>query len=321
MTDHLRFLGVLPRTADPREAARAARDAVRWCDAAGLDGMLVFTGAGAPLDPWVAATAIASTRRLVPLVALNPLYTHPYAAARALVTIGELYGRRVDLNLITGAALGELKAVGDTLDHRDRYARLQEYTELFLRLLDGRPVTVRGRFYGTDGLQLSPRLPEELRPRLYLAGHSADAAHTRKALGATGMGMLPRSPQELPEGIGALHLGVLTRGTDAAAQKAARVWFPDDPIGREMLELSLSATDSTWRRELAEADEDSPGSPVLVDPFRTFQADCPYLVGSYETVAARLTRLASAGAHTFVFDTPTDEPEYGHLANALRLLR
>lgn len=322
MTEHPRFLGVLPRTDDPRLAARAAHDVVGWSQDAELDGVLVFTGAGAPLDPWVSAAHIAaSTRRLVPLIALNPLYTHPFAAARALVTITQMYGRRVDLNLITGAALSELEAVGDTLDHQDRYARLQEYTELFLDLLTGKPVTRTGDFYRARGLQLSPPLDDDLRPRLHLAGHSADAARTRKALGATGMGMLPATPEQLPEGISAVHLGVLTRATHEASEAAARERFPEDPTGREMLELSLSNTDSTWKRDLAEAPERPKGSTFRLSPFRSFQADCPYLVGSYETVAGQIARMSEAGVHTFVFDTPTDREEYWHLARALRLLR
>ncbi|OLF14433.1 hypothetical protein BLA60_04765 [Actinophytocola xinjiangensis] len=321
MTERPRYLTAVPRVGDPRVATRVARDVIGWSDEFDLDGILLFTGAGAVLDPWLGAAAIvAGTRRLVPLVALNPLYTHPYAAARSLLSITELYGRRVDLNLITGAAISELTSVGDPLDHGDRYARLQEYVELFLALLDGRPVTRAGRFYRVSGLHLSPPLPTELRPRLYLAGRSADAARTATALGATPMGMIPPGRDEVPDGVGALHFGVLARDTAQEAERAAREIFPDDPAGREMLRMSLANTDSVWKHELARA-PGTTGSPVRLTPFHSFQADCPYLVGDHDTVAGHIASLTAAGVHTMVMDAPGTKEDFGHLAEVVRRLR
>lgn len=321
MTERPRYLTAVPRVEDPRTATRVAAEVIRWSDEFDLDGVLLFTGSGAVLDPWLGAAAvIAGTRRLVPLVALNPLYTHPYAAARSLLSLTELYGRRVDLNLITGAALGELAAIGDTLDHDQRYARLQEYAEVFLDLLGGRPVTRAGRFYQVHGLQLSPPVPDALRPRLHLAGRSAEAGRTAAALGATRMGMLPVTPEEPPGCVGALHFGVLARDTAAEAEQAARRYFPDDPAGREMLRMSMANTDSVWKHELAAAEETG-GSPVRLAPFHAFQADCPYLVGDHDTVAACIARLRAAGAHTFVMDAPTTREDFGQLAEVVRRLR
>ncbi|WP_103341337.1 LLM class flavin-dependent oxidoreductase [Amycolatopsis sp. CA-126428] len=81
------------------------------------------------------------------------------------MSIAQLHGRRVALNLITGAALNELRSVGDTLRHEDRYARLQDYVGLLLRLLDGEPVTWNGRFYHAVDLQLATRCPAPGRNR------------------------------------------------------------------------------------------------------------------------------------------------------------
>lgn len=319
MTTAARYFATVPRVSDPAEAARVALDVIRWSDEFDLDGILLYTGAGAVLDPWVGAAVIAaSTRRLTPLVALNPLYTHPYAAARSLLSVAEVYGRRVDVNLITGAALSELSAVGDTLDHRDRYARLREYVELFMRLLEGRPVTFTGRFYRADALQLTPALPSGLRPRLYLAGRSADARDTARALGATLMGMLPEEPERDGGGIGAAHFGVLARNTAQEAEEAAARHFPADPVGREVLRMSMANTDSAWRRALAEDSQDLPGSPFRLEPFRTLQADCPYLVGDHDTVAGCIARTRAAGVHTFVMDAPTTREDFAHLAKVVQ---
>ena len=322
MHGDLRFLTAVPRMDAPGQAVGAALDVIRWSDAADVDGILLFTGAGAVLDPWVGAAAItAGSRRLTPMIALNPLYTHPFAAARSLLSIAEVYGRSVDLNLITGAALNELAAIGDHLDHGDRYARLQEYVEIFLQLLDGKPVTRNGRFYQATRLQLSPRLSAELRPRLYLAGASDDARRTARELGATLMGMLPPTIEGVLDGLGAVHLGVLARKDAAEAEEVAGRRFPDDPRGRRWLELSLRNTDSVWRRDLAQAEEASSGKTYRLDPFKSFKADAPYLIGDYETVARHIADLAEAGVHTFVCDTAMAEEEFEHLAAVIERVR
>ncbi|HWN27903.1 MAG TPA: LLM class flavin-dependent oxidoreductase, partial [Actinomycetospora sp.] len=52
----------------------------RWSEEAGCGGMLVYTDNGIA-DPWlVAQAAIAATERLAPLVAVQPVYMHPYTA-------------------------------------------------------------------------------------------------------------------------------------------------------------------------------------------------------------------------------------------------
>ncbi|MGV9306218.1 LLM class flavin-dependent oxidoreductase [Nonomuraea sp. NPDC004354] len=320
----LRFLTTVPRVADPALSARSAIDVTRWADEFDLDGVLLFTGAGAVLDPWVGATAIVSaSRRLVPMVAVNPLYTHPFAAARSLLSIAELYRRRVDLNLITGAAVSELAAVCDDLDHRDRYARLQEYAEVLMLLLDGGPVTWNGRFYRTSDLRLTPSLPADLRPRMYLAGRSDDAGRTAKSLGAIPMGMYPSTPEKVPHGLGAVNVGVVVRPTAAEAATVARLRFPDDPVGREMLRLSMGNTDSVWKQDLAveNENEDGSGSCFTLTPFRSFQADCPYLVGDYDAVASNLGMVIAKGVHTVLFDTPMTRADFEHMGVLVQRLR
>jgi alkanesulfonate monooxygenase len=321
MADGLTFLTVVPRVADPRRATQVARDVIRWSDELDMDGILLFTGAGAVLDPWLGASHVAaSTRRLVPLIALNPAYAHPFTTARMLSSVVELYGRRVDLNLITGAALSELRGIGDDLDHADRYARLQEHVELLLRLLEGRPVDHEGRFYRTSGLQLSPAPPAALRPRLYVAGRSSDALRVAEAVGATRIGMLPPALDDEPAGVAAMNFGVIARPTVEEAEEAARVHFPDDPAGREMFQLSMANTDSVWKRRLAEMSVPAT-SGYRLDLFGSFQADCPYIVGDYDLIAEHIRRLVDTGVHTFLLDAPPTREEFQHLDIAVRTFR
>jgi alkanesulfonate monooxygenase len=76
----------------PRHAARVAEIA-RWSDEAGCDGILVYTD-NANLDPWaVAQRVIDATTQLAPLVAVQPVYTHPYTVAKKVATLSYLYGQ------------------------------------------------------------------------------------------------------------------------------------------------------------------------------------------------------------------------------------
>src|SRR5258708_25393907 len=74
----------------------------RWSEAAGCEGILVYTD-NSLVDPWlVAQIIIQNTRRLCPLVAVQPAYMHPYSVAKMVASIGHLYGRRVHLNMVAG---------------------------------------------------------------------------------------------------------------------------------------------------------------------------------------------------------------------------
>src|SRR3954468_22613325 len=60
---------------------RRVADVSRWSDNAGCKGMLVYTDNGL-LDPWlVSQIVIENTKQLAPLVAVQPVYMHPYSVA------------------------------------------------------------------------------------------------------------------------------------------------------------------------------------------------------------------------------------------------
>ena len=64
----------------------------RWSDRAGCVGMLVYTDNGL-VDPWlVSQVIIQNTEQLNPLVAVQPVYMHPCAAAGMVASIARLHG-------------------------------------------------------------------------------------------------------------------------------------------------------------------------------------------------------------------------------------
>src|SRR5262249_2971379 len=84
----------------PDRYAASVRDVSRWSEGAGCLGMLVYAD-NRLVDPWlVAQLVILATERLVPLVAVQPVYMHPYSVAKLMASLAGLHGRRVDLNMI-----------------------------------------------------------------------------------------------------------------------------------------------------------------------------------------------------------------------------
>jgi alkanesulfonate monooxygenase len=128
----------------------------RWSEEAGCTGILIYSD-NSLVDPWLAAQAvIASTDRLSPLVALQPIYMHPFSAAKMIASLSYIYGRRISLNLIAGGFRNDLLALCDKTPHDQRYARLTEYMDVVRGLLSqNRPFNYCGQFYQVHNLVLS----------------------------------------------------------------------------------------------------------------------------------------------------------------------
>jgi len=82
--------------------ARSVADVARWSEQCGCKGILVYTD-NSIVDPWlVSQIIIENTKNLCPLVAIQPVYMHPYSVAKMVASFGFLYGRRIYLNLVAG---------------------------------------------------------------------------------------------------------------------------------------------------------------------------------------------------------------------------
>src|SRR5256712_4092777 len=113
-----------------QEVVRVAR----WSEGAGCRGILVYSD-NSLVDPWlVAQVIIESTTSLCPLVAVQPVYMHPYTVARMVASLGYPHRRRIYLNMVAGGFKNDLMALNDTTQHDRRYHRLIEYTTIIQRL-------------------------------------------------------------------------------------------------------------------------------------------------------------------------------------------
>jgi alkanesulfonate monooxygenase len=309
--------------AEPRDHARRVAEVARWSDEAGCRGILVYSD-NTQLEPWLVAQRILeSTRALCPLVAVQPVYMHPYSVAKMIATLAALHGRRVYLNLVAGGFKNDLEALGDGTAHDRRYDRLVEYVTVVARLLEGgAPVTVAGEFYRVTNLRLAPALPPELRPGVFISGSSASGLAAARALGATAI-RYPAPPGEgrddppepgLPAGI---RVGIISRADEDEAWAVARARFPEDRRGQLARQLATRVSDSVWHRRLSGPETEGTG-PYWLVPFRNYKTMCPYLVGGYETVAREIGAYAALGYRTFILDVPQEPDDLLHIGAVFR---
>lgn len=308
------------------EYRRRVAEVARWSERHGCTGILVYSD-NRLVDPWLASQIIIEhTERLCPLVAVQPVYMHPYSVAKMVATFGLLYGRRTYLNMVAGGFRNDLVALNDPTPHDRRYQRLTEYTDIIKQLLlgDG-PVTSMGAFYQVKNLKLTPSLPRALFPGIFMSGSSAASLEAARAIGATAV-CYPQAPDQEDTGAARLGLEAGIRVGIIARERADDAWaiaqqrFPEDRRGQLTHQLAMKVSDSQWHRQLSAlaAEPVSQRNPYWMVPFENYKTMCPYLVGSYDRVGDELARCLDLGYRSFILDIPPDEAELIHTQQAFR---
>jgi alkanesulfonate monooxygenase len=308
------------RAAESGTYSRQVRDVARWSEEGGCEGILVYTDNGL-LDPWLAAQLIVqSTTSLSPLVAVQPVYMHPYTVAKMVTTLSLLHRRRIDLNIVAGGFKNDLIALDDRTPHDRRYARLTEYTTIIRRLLEGgAPVTFKGEFYAVTNLSLVPALDPALMPRIMLSGSSPEGLAAARTLDALPV-RYPEPPaqtesqQLLTESEFGIRVGIIGRQNEQEAWTIARERFPEDRRGQATHQLAMKVSDSAWHRQLSAIAPQLPAeSTYWMVPFQNYKTFCPYLVGSYERVGEELGRYLASGCRAIILDVPPSAGEMQHV--------
>lgn len=310
---------------DRDEYLSRVADIARWSERAGYRGILVYTDNGI-VDPWLVSQIILeNTETLAPLVAIQPIYMHPYSVAKMISTLGFLHGRRIYLNMLAGGFKNDLVALGDETPHDDRYERTVEYTLIIKRLLEGtEPVTSEGKYYRVENLKLTPPLPEELFPGILISGSSEAGLAAARRIEATAV-KYPKPPDEEEDQRGdtidsGVRVGIIARERGEEAWRVALERFPEDRKGQITHKLAMKVSDSKWHEQLSKLGEKpvSEENPYWLGPFQNYKTFCPYLVGSYERVADEVARYIGTGYKTFILDIPPSEEELEHTAVVFR---
>jgi alkanesulfonate monooxygenase len=300
-------------------------DIARWSESAGYRGILVYTDNGI-VDPWLVSQIILQhTETLSPLVAIQPIYMHPYSVAKMITTLAFLHQRRIDLNMLAGGFKNDLVALGDDTPHDERYERTVEYTLIIKRLLEGaEPVTSDGKYYRVQNLKLTPPMPKEFFPGMLISGSSEAGLAAARAIDATAV-KYPKPPDEEEDQRGdtidsGVRVGIIARETGDEAWRVALDRFPEDRKGQITHKLAMKVSDSQWHEQLSKLGEKpvSDENPYWLGPFQNYNTFCPYLVGSYERVADEVAGYISAGYKTFILDIPPSEEELEHTAVVFR---
>jgi alkanesulfonate monooxygenase len=311
-----------PQSKDfPRDHyVRQVINVAHWSEEAGCTAILVYTD-NSLVDPWLVAQIILqNTQKLCPLVAIQPIYMHPYTVAKMVASFGHLYGRRIYLNMVAGGFRNDLLALNDTTPHDDRYARLVEYTTIIkLLLASPDPVTFEGKFYRVDKLRMTPPLAPEHFPGILMSGSSDAGLEAAKAVDAVAV-QYPKPAKEcdstaLLTGIRAgVRVGIIARETNQEAWAVAYERFPADRKGQIAHQLAMKISDSQWHKQISNLakESESTQSVYWTWPFENYRTFCPYLVGSYQDVSEELSGYLQLGYRTFILDIPPNREELRH---------
>jgi len=290
-----------------------------WCDDAGIEGILVYTD-NSLVDPWqVSQVILSNTSDLAPLVALQPVYMHPYTAAKMVTTFSYLYNRRIYLNMVAGGFINDLVALGDCTEHDDRYDRIVEYASIMKYLFDGPgPLSFTGTYFTVKNLTIKPKIPPELVPEIFVSGTSAAGIAAAQKIGATSISY-PGTPsgetiiRGAPAGI---RIGIIAREESKKAWRIAHERYPIDRKGQFAHAMARRVSDSSWYEQLSEIDERPAEhrSPYWLVPFKNYKTFCPYLVGSYDEVRREVSKYIREGFQTFILDVPASREELHHTA-------
>ncbi|MDR7307077.1 FMNH2-dependent alkanesulfonate monooxygenase [Rhodoferax saidenbachensis] len=309
-------------------------------DSLGYEGVLIPTGRSCE-DPWVVASSLLSvTTRLKFLVAVRPGLHQPALAARMAATFDRLSGGRLLVNLVTGGDQIELEGDGVFLDHAARYAQSAEFIRIWREILarshDGESYDFEGEHLSVKGAKLLYPPIQKPHPAVYFGGSSA-AAHDLAAEQVETYLTWGEPPAEVAKKVAdvreraaklgrtvkfGIRLHVIVRETEEKAWAAAEdliSHLDDETVVRA--QAAFQRMDSEGQRRMAalhaggskrtRADlEISPNLWAGVGLVRGGAGTA--LVGSAESVAARIQEYAALGLDTFVLSG------YPHLEEAYR---
>lgn len=328
---------IAPQPGAPIDPAYLVRYA-RMLDDYGFDYTLVPYHSSS-FDPFtIAATILATTKHITPIVALRPNTVYPTVAAKALATLSQLGGGRIVVHFIAGGDPAEQAREGDFLNKEERYARTAEYIRILRRAwASSEPFDHDGTYYQFKNFSSQVQPVGGTIP-VSVGGSSDDAYRVGGEL-ADIFGLWGEPLKETREQIDKVNAAAAAAGrTDRP-----RIWVTFRPIIAETDELAWAKAHRTLdllnnardkglgRRPIGSAEPQNVGSQRLLEIARRGDVQdralwyptvtatnasgaSTALVGSAETIAASLLDYVDLGAELISirgYDNYDDAVDYG----------
>ncbi len=340
----LDFLWFIPSSGDGRylgsdDQARPAdpaylKEIAVAADRLGYSGVLIPVGVACEESFVLAGNLAAHTERLKFLVAIRPGTASPAYYARLAATLDRVSNGRLLLNIVVGGSAQELAGDGVFLPHDERYAHAEEFFQVFNDLLEKGHAHLDGKYIKAHGARLGFPPVQAPRPPLYFGGSSDAAIDFSGGLVDTYL-TWGEPPAQVAEKIAAVRKSAAARGrkvtfgirlhfivreTDEAA------WAAADELISKLSDEAIEAAQAVFRTQ-----SDSVGqarmvalhqgrrdrlevSPNLWAGIGLVRSGAgTALVGSPQTVAARLREYQALGIDTIVASG------YPHLEEAYRV--
>ncbi|GAB1541714.1 LLM class flavin-dependent oxidoreductase [Scytonema sp. NUACC21] len=305
--------GAMNHPHEPRDASyERAKQLIQLAEASGFTTTLIAEHIINPrnqeldqLETWTTAAALAeSTQSIEIIAAVKPLLFHPVVLAKMALNIDAISGGRFAINLVSAWFMPELQKSGiPFLPHDERYRYSEEWIEVVTALWSGERVDFQGNYFDITDLCLRPRPVAQPHPRVYLGGES-DAAKNL-AMQAADVFFLNGRPLEV---VRETIAGMRKRGRKKPkplqfAMSAFVIARPTDAEAQAEYKYLFELTKQDDRTELLKGVE-----PEVV-MFRNMAkypgvgsngGTAAGLVGSYDTLAARITDFVGVGIDTFM---------------------
>ena len=298
------------------------RDITLEAERLGFDfvlSMMKFRGFGGETGYWDAClesfsltSALATvTQRigLIPTVALLAL--HPAYVARTMATLDDISGGRAGLNIVTGWNKPEYVQMGlwrGDAYYKQRYAYALDYVHVLRTLWRDGAITHHSAYFDLDDCQCFPTPAHEI--PLVSAGQSSAGQDFVAQIGGHSFAMAP--PERLHTIASGLNQAGAKYGTrvgtyglfqivtaetdDLAWQTASDIAAGGDieAIKSMLYSASLDTVKDGTSDQFRNADADADAALLAGDVESGNMAfmSVPALIGSYETVARKINRIA-----------------------------
>ena len=260
------------------------------------------------LETWTACAALAAvTERIEIIAAVKPALFHPAVLAKMATQIEEISHGRFAINLVNAWFKPEFEKAGIPFAaHDERYEYGVEWLRVFRALTAGETLQFEGKHFQIDGYKLRPVGRYRARPLIYAGGESGPARDLAAGLADVWFlnGQSLDQVKALIEDVGArprvgaplrfaMSSFVIARETDAEAEAA------------HLEAMELARQDAPLlARTLANADVANVMFKSLgsgeTPQVGTNGGTAAGLVGSYDTVAARIRAFCGAGVELFM---------------------